>query len=222
MPIQKYPYAEIARSSTCIEKEKASTGWKARRLLLDLANLPKPAASCGRISVEIDRLQRLITHYPEVFNFIAHDEAGLKDLVELLARYLRLAWRAPNARERNWHLFTVRQEYERGMLGTFAVLTRDGRGGMDVARRLIPGVPPKTPFDLTIHNAQVHLSKKMAVCARGNECDTPYFFNRRKGQRYCGRDCRLIALKKRNDAWWAKHGKRWRAERRKRAGKPLR
>jgi hypothetical protein len=211
MQYSNHPSAKLVHSLTCTAaRDKTKNGWKGRRLLLDLANLPDP--------IEPDHLRRLATHYPEVFDFIVYDEAGFKELVGLLARFLRLAWRASNARERNWHLFTVRQEYVRGMLGTRVMVTRDGRGGRDAARKVIPLVPPKTPLDLAVHHAQTRLSDKMAVCVRGKACDSPYFFLRRKGQKYCGTDCRAIVLQERSNAWWAQHGKRWRAEQRKRKG----
>jgi hypothetical protein len=194
-------------SLTCTDDNVTKKGWKGRRLLLELANLNGPTTSAD--------IRHFAKYYPEVFDRVAHDEEGMRELLENLRRFLQLAWNAPNARERNWHLFTVRQEYVRGILATFAVLTRDGRGGREVARRITPGVPPKTSFDLAVHHAQTRLANKMAVCARKKECDTPYFLLRRKGQKYCGTECRAIVLKQRSRDWWAKHGKRWRAERKK-------
>jgi hypothetical protein len=144
-----------------------------------------------------------------------HDPDGLLELLDILSRFLRLAWEARTDRERSWLLFTVRQEYVRGMLGTYAVLRRDGVGGRKVARQLIPLSPPKTPFDLAIHNVQRHFAHKMTVCRRGQDCDAPYFFRRRKGQKYCGTDCRAVVLKQRSDSWWSKNGKAWRAARNK-------
>ena len=207
MQDMKYPYAKVVASLTCTDEDVTKKGWKGRRLLRELANLNEPITSAD--------LRHFAKRYPEVFDRVADDDEGMRNLLENLARFLRLAWAAPNARERNWHLFTVRQEYVRGLLGTFAILTRDGKGGRDVARRLTPGVPPKTQFDLAVHHAQTRLANKMVVCARGKECAAPYFFLRRKGQRYCGTECRAIVLKQRSDDWWAKHGKQWRAERKK-------
>jgi hypothetical protein len=87
-------------------------------LLRELANLTRPISS--------SQIRHFADYYPEVFERIANDEEGLRDLLDILSRFLQLAWHAKNARERNWHLFTVRQEYVRGLLGTHAMLTRDG------------------------------------------------------------------------------------------------
>ena len=213
MQDSKHSCTEIFQSQTCtVETQKIKKGWKDRRLLLDLANLPNPVGSA--------RLQRLLKDYPEVFGFIAHDTDGFLELLDILARFLRLAWEARNHRERSWFLFTVRQEYVRGMLGTFAVLRRDGTGGRDAARKLIPLTPPRTAFDLAIHNVQAHFADRMTVCRRAKDCDAPYFFRRRKGQKYCGTDCRAIVLKQRSDSWWSKHGKAWRAVRKKLKKRP--
>ncbi len=187
--------------------EERKKGWEERRLLADIANLPNPVDSA--------RARRLVNLYAEVFGFIAHDTTGLLELLDILSRFLRLAWEARNGRERSWLLFTVRQEYVRGILGSLAVLRRDGTGGRQAARKSIPLTPPKTAFDLAVHNVQAHFADRMTVCRRGKECDAPYFFRRRKGQKYCGTDCRAIVLKRRCDSWWAKNGKAWRAARRK-------
>lgn len=203
----KYSYTQIDTLRTCTDEDVTKKGWKGRRLLRELANLSGPVNSAV--------IRHFANRYPEVFGRMAHDEELMRDLIENLARFLRLAWIARNARERNWYLFIVRQEYVRAILSTFAVLTRDGQGGKKIARRLTPGVPPETPFDWTVHHAQTQLAHKMTVCARGKECAAPYFFWRRKGQKYCGTDCRSVVLQQRNNDWWAKHGKQWRTKRRK-------
>lgn len=207
--VHKFDDYRLARLPNELETKKR--GWNDRRLLSDLANLPDQVGTA--------RVQRFIRDYSDVFGFFADDTDGFLELLALLSKFLRLAWEARTGRERSWLLFTVRQEYVRAMVGRFAVLRRDGTGGRKVARQLIPLAPPKTAFDMAVHNVQKDFADKMTVCRRGRECDAPYFFRRRKGQKYCGTDCRAIVLKHRSDSWWAKHGKAWRAARKKHKGR---
>lgn len=172
----------------------------ARKLLKDWANC------------QPDELHALAESHQDVFDFVANDEEGLKAVVENVGRYLRMAWEASESRHRDWYFFTARREYATAMLGSFAVLTRDGRGGRDVARRISPLVPPETAFDIAMFHVQTRLANKMAVCGN-SRCHERYFFRRRKGQKYCSSDCAKPALLEAKLRWWKAEGKQWRAER---------
>jgi hypothetical protein len=52
------------------------------------------------------------------------------------------------------------------------------------------------------------------------ECPAPYFFVKRKNQRYCSEICAAPAQRELKRKWWAKHGEDWRKSRTaKKAGK---
>jgi hypothetical protein len=57
--------------------------------------------------------------------------------------------------------------------------------------------------------AAVELQDKMRYC--GNpECPAPYFFESRRGQRFCSEKCGGVGMREAKKRWWDKHGKQWR------------
>jgi hypothetical protein len=168
----------------------------ARKLLLDWANLPNPPDG--------DNLKWIRLRHPDVFSFIANDDEGLKRLVERVGYCLRQAWKDSDPLRRDWFLFTARQEYMYGMLGTLPAVTRDGRRGWDVARKLILGVPPRTAFDVAVFYAQSRLAHKMRYC-QNKDCNTRYFLQRKKNQKYCSVKCTEPTLLRSKRDWWNAH-----------------
>jgi hypothetical protein len=58
-------------------------------------------------------------------------------------------------------------------------------------------------------NAAIELQDKMGYC--GNpECPAPYFFETRRGQRFCSEECAGVGMREAKKRWWDKHGKEWR------------
>jgi hypothetical protein len=160
---------------------------KTKRLLLDWANLA---------ALSDDLLDSMVQMHKEVFSSFAYKREALKDVIEIVRRFLRLAWQAHDPRERDWWLFTARQEYVRAVLGTRHPISRSGKP-QDV-RRLIMGVPPETAFDRAVSYAQ-----RMSYC-EGPECEEPFFLRGPKRERYCSHCKRDAELRRKRKYYHAK------------------
>jgi hypothetical protein len=174
---------------------------KTKRLLLDWVNLPEP--------IEDGWLDSMVTKHRDVFG--GFDRAALREVVENVGRYLRMSWKSTIPREREWFVFTARQEYVRALSGTFLHVKRDkdghrvwtepGKESRDAARRLIPGVPPATSFDNVANYV-----RSMAYCSNP-KCDERYFFRGPKHEKYCD-PCKREAELAGKLKWWHKSGKK--------------
>ena len=61
----------------------------------------------------------------------------------------------------------------------------------------------------------VNLQARFRYC--GNpECVTPFFFESRRGQRFCSEQCAAVGNREAKKRWWKKHGKKWRRAKAKR------
>jgi hypothetical protein len=202
--VKRYYATLVAMKHDHLARKKTS------RLLLDWVSLPEPLRD--------DLLDYLLRIYPDVFGCFAHDRTALREVVENVGRYLRMSWKSTIPREREWFVFTARQEYVRALLGTFRLLSTDQDGtttvilsGADsrtVARRSIPGVPPATSFD----NVADYV-RSMAYCSNP-KCDERYFFRGLKHEKYCDPCKREVELAGKLK-WWHKSGKKKRAKNRK-------
>jgi hypothetical protein len=67
--------------------------------------------------------------------------------------------------------------------------------------------------------AVLHLLKSASRlrCCRNPECAAPYFFARRRSQKYCSEDCTLPFQRDYKRRWWHKSGNQWRKSRARKA-----
>src|SRR6266851_321002 len=163
---------------------------RAEWLLLDWANLT---------FLPERRAHRWIaSHYPEVFGFIAGDDKGLEHLVQNVGRYLPLAWDATDTRERDWYIFTARQEYERGRLDVELRVV-----GHHMGREVIPGPPEVTPGEAALFHL-TRIANRMRHCPNP-DCSAPYFFRAlgKKVQKFCSPECGDPTRRESKRRWWA-------------------
>jgi hypothetical protein len=160
---------------------------EAERLLMDWVNLSD--------SPDHRVLKWISSRHPEVFGFIA-DDKDLEHLIGNVGRFLRLAWDARDARQRDWCIFTARQEYERGRLE--AELGTDfGKG---IGRELIPGLPELTPAEVAMFYLS-RITHRMQYCPNPG-CAARYFLRTKKGQKFCSPECADSARKESKRRWW--------------------
>jgi hypothetical protein len=78
------------------------------------------------------------------------------------------------------------------------------------------GPPPPTPYQ----RAVMHLLKSASKTRYCNnpDCPSPYFFGKRKSQKFCGEDCTVSIQREHRRRWWKKHGKAWRKQRKNKLG----
>jgi hypothetical protein len=68
-----------------------------------------------------------------------------------------------------------------------------------------------------------HALDRMRYCLNP-ECPAPYFFAKKRRQKYCTEECAGAGQRESKRIWWAEHGTEWRETRKKRAkraAKPL-
>jgi hypothetical protein len=132
--------------------------------------------------------------------------AGCLKALRRARLFLAAAWRAPSALVREVFLFRLIGLYMQGDDPDF--LFRGGYATEDVdedARRGIDG------FCLVLIRA-FHALDRMRYCLNP-ECPAPYFFAKKRRQRYCTEECAGAGQRELKRVWWAEHGDAWRKAR---------
>jgi len=113
---------------------------------------------------------------------------GIKGpLVSALAAGVRSVWADPDARSREWKLFLLRLSL------ADALEVED-----------ITDPPPLTPLERALSYLQRE-GRRAKRCAN-QDCAEPYFFARRKNQKFCCAECAAPAKLEAKRRWWAEHG----------------
>src|SRR5215469_270366 len=176
---------------------------KTKRLLLDWVNLPYPLTE--------DWLDSMLGSHPDVFGPFAHNRTDLREVIEKVRNYLRLAWKSKALRERDWWLFVARQEYSRDLLSKLPGNLRNYERFLsaghehlqplaDLGARLANSLPPQTAFDRGVVYAQ-----RMSCC-EGPNCEDRFFLRGPKRERYCS-DCKREARLRSKKKYWHEKGK---------------
>lgn len=119
-----------------------------------------------------------------------------------LRETLRYMWKEPDLRTRDWIAYNLRFYELLGMDFTYANPEVTGRQ-----------LPPPTSFEQCL----LHLAKcvdRTRYCANPS-CAAPYFFARRRSQRYCCDACAVPGQREFKRRWWAEHGNESRSKRKK-------
>lgn len=177
----------------------------AERLLTEWANIPDPHVDQAQADAAIRRLVEL---YPQVFRATLSDIPYFQHGTVLEVQgYLRKAWEAPDARQRDWYIFKVRDSYrfstERGVWEP----RRDAAGHpLDPTKEELDqwnGPPPLTFFEQVMYH--FHRISLRARRCENESCPAPYFFIAKKGQKYCSVKCSAPALREQKRRWWEEH-----------------
>lgn len=196
------------------------------------ANLPDPDSPHFKKGVT-----RLIKRFPDIFvkldvMFADSDaKVGLRGKDELLRsawgirETLRAAWDAPDARQRDFYIFRLRELYDLqwrhfqieqvvpammrlasqtdpnaeiliGLETTIAGFAERGR----FWGYLVKPPPQLTPFEQVMVHFQ-RIGENARHCPNP-ECPAPYFFARRRQQRYCSEVCAEPAQREAKRRWW--------------------
>ena len=183
------------------------------RFLVELANLRKDLSAMKRLQ---ERFAAFIPPFDQSWlsKFAGEDDEPLEPQegsyvwLLMLKHMLCNLWTEPDFRQMEWGAFAFRYilyRYEHDALvdeNPFRILEDPTK-----AYR----IPPPTPFE----KALSHLVKTADVaryCANP-ECPAPYFFAKRRNQRYCSEICAAPAQRELKRKWWAEHGEDWRKSR---------
>jgi hypothetical protein len=126
-----------------------------------------------------------------------------------LRNALRDIWRAPDLRTKEWVIFRM---LEGAMFQHSNPPSDSGWRAYRVGSKKIRSLPPPTLFEQIANYLRRRLHR-LKICPN-KDCPAPYFFAVRSSQVYCSDVCALPFQRAFKRQWWAKHGARWRRERR--------
>lgn len=122
-------------------------------------------------------------------------ELGIKHIRGLL----RLVWREPDSRTKDYLLFILQQRAIQGSI-------------VDIDRFPYPlPLPPPSGFEQAIIFFRKS-SYRTLYCGNA-ECPAPYLFAKRRNQKYCSAICAESSQRESKRKWWAEHGEEWRSKR---------
>lgn len=125
-----------------------------------------------------------------------------------LRAFVRRLWTEQDARKREWAVFVVR--YWLYTMGRD--MSQEGEFlDINSSSDWFPQIPPPTPFEQAL-SYLVKSADRARYCPNP-DCPAPYFFAKRKNQRYCSEICAAPAQREMKRKWWAEHGEEWRAAR---------
>jgi len=130
---------------------------------------------------------------------------------------VRIIWREPDLRKREWLAFRLRDYLLVKTDPQFAHASglMSGPGGDSIDQ-----LPPPSIFEQAIMYL-LKLADLARYCANP-ECPAPYFLAKRRSQKYCSDGCSKPAQKEFKRRWWDEHGESWRKARRASVKKPQR
>jgi hypothetical protein len=178
---------------------------KARQFLQELANLRDEADAANRFEHEfkhfLDKDDAQV-HIPGMIES-GEDEGPSGGTVTFDFRYsrlyalreeLRTIWTTPSLKVREWRIF---------------LFGADPTVSVSLAAAI--GPPAPTPFQ----QALIHLLKCAATLTwcPNKGCPAPYFFGKRRSQKFCSNVCALPAQREQKRLWWKQHGNDWRERR---------
>jgi hypothetical protein len=164
----------------------------------DEAYTPAMGALIERSAREI---KRLVMRYPDFFDSLKprsqsdgprSQNAPYWELVFRVQVFLRLAWDSPDKRQREWYIYRARHEYYEDNLRLLHL--DNARAG------LVLTPPPLTPFESLM--CRFHEIARSAHHCPHPECPAPYFFSRKKNQKYCSESCAAPSRREQNLRWW--------------------
>jgi hypothetical protein len=187
--VQKQGDHFLARKLTPHRMDSLLTDWvNVRTEKPDKAYNPAMKALIDRSD---DEIKRLVTKYSDFFASRPPSQS-LWEWVFRVQVFLRLAWDAPDLRQRDWFIHEARREYYSQAI--LKPIHLDATGG------LITSPPPLTPFERVMDRFS-RIADRARHCANP-ECPSRYFFAVKRGQKYCTETCAAPARREQNRRWW--------------------
>lgn len=154
------------------------------RLLYEWANLPERATREADMRRRHPAYERIVVRFPEMFPF--NTAAETYRVLATVREGLRQIWNTPDARQRDWIIFTLRNLYQRSR-------TREEHNVRDLfesqsSNDVFPPLPDLTAFEAAMIHLQNGLVHRMLHCPNP-DCAAPYFFRGEKGQKSCSPEC---------------------------------
>jgi hypothetical protein len=183
---------------------------QAERFLTELVNLRKDAV--GRFQSRFAhmipdnfsfRLVEIITSFGSDPIRLSEEETaeyGRMRLFKELIENVRRVWAEPDLRTKQYGVFLIWQWAIFGPSGPL------GQSRIEIPAKL----PPPTPFEEALQYLLNEASRE--TYCQNPDCLAPYYFAKRRSQRYCSDACAKPAQREFKRQWWAEHGEEWRAQ----------
>jgi hypothetical protein len=196
----------ISRKASDHFLAKKLTARRMEAVLVDWANSQTTVDDFLRGDVG-DALMGLIRKYPEFFGSMPKHPTTYFLAVNTVQRFLRMAWDATDLRRREWFIFKARYYYHQHNVSIppgFSIaeeVSREEKARiLHESRAAEQAPPPLTPFEQVAYHFH-RIADRARRC--GNpECPAPYFFARKKGQKYCSATCAGPAQRAQKLRWW--------------------
>lgn len=149
-----------------------------------------------------------VSRYTDMLDFLPEEPDRRKPSFKQLRDYLRLAWVAPDSRERDWWLLLARLARIR-FVAIKRLAQQEPEAASDPDRRFLAieeevgRIPEITPFEAVICHLQ-QIAPHLKKC-KNPACPAPYFIAR-KNQQYCSsglNECASYGQRVAKRNWWA-------------------
>ncbi len=197
-----------------LARDAACSAGRAETFLLEMANLRLDPLAAARVLAKFPEFFPPTLFSGKVNEFIR--KMGLKGFASTIERvfgteratnpsavvlliahaFLRPTWEAPSPSTALWRVFYLRLIHKE--------LTNPDTPALDP--------PLLNPFEFSLLYLMNYIGKGKALKCPNSECVTPYFFAKKKGQKYCGPICSDEAQKETKRQWWDDYGKQRRKE----------
>lgn len=198
---------------------------QAEKFLEELANLRADIAAINRFQARFESLipdpgPKFLWADPTSGEQPSDEKIAHRNIL-FLRELVRLVWLAPDLRSREWRILSVlRMIAVREWTRIFKIDTTLAR----LPEQLHPHVPspelmslpdfnppPLRPFEQILFYLQKS-TDRLRYC-QGGTCSAPYFFAKRRNQKYCSDACAIPAKRQAKLRWWTEHGDARRRER---------
>ena len=157
-----------------------------------------------------DDADQLFSKYPEMFH-----PSTTPEQVMAYGRKLRLAWKSPDERIRDWYIFSLRHAHALGERSLHAphevaaeVLSTP-RAQQTLWKEkdydwLSAPPPHVTPFEAVLYYFQTRVGDLAKYCGHV-DCPAPYFIAKKRAQKFCSEECAGPANRESKRKWWSEN-----------------
>jgi hypothetical protein len=205
---------------SCTMTSNRNLAFDSKRFLAELANLQDGSGAVERFQkryptlFDLTAASAIARHWARSVEEDQHDFCASE--IEMVRTYwlvplrdtLREIWQCSDLRGKRWGIFQILEQF-------FAYIDpRFDKAPVASSERFYR---PKTlsasnDFEESLFRL-LELASLTRKCANP-ECDAPYYFAKRRSQKYCDPACAKPAQREFKRNWWAREGERWRAARR--------
>jgi hypothetical protein len=205
-------------------------------LMTHIANLRTPNEWPERKLIDVYRDLRRWTekYWPGLWKAVKENETDEEtksralNVVVRMREYLRLFWREPDPRARDWYIHRAREYYQRHFVlpqsndirETFekASTAEDARkwaGWLNIEiERLLDQPPQRNGIEDALFELQerARYSSKSPLYCKNPNCEKPFFLSEKKGTKFCSPKCSQAGIMASKRKSWSLNKTKWRSK----------